>query len=110
MDLFFHAYIDYLFILTKRNWIDGVHKLELTLNELKEKEFIYNIEKSFFRQTKMEYIDLWVTRDAFKPKNKNIKTITKMNPPTYRKEVRQFIGVVNCFRDMWPRRSHILFL
>ena len=31
-----------------------------------------------------------------------------MNPPTSRKEVRKFIGVVNYYRNMWPRRPHML--
>ena len=31
-----------------------------------------------------------------------------MKPPTYLKEVRNFIGVVNYYRDMWARRFHTL--
>ena len=31
-----------------------------------------------------------------------------MAPPTSRKGVRQFIGVINYYRYMWPRRSHTL--
>ena len=31
-----------------------------------------------------------------------------MKPPTSRKEVRQLIGVVNYYPDMWTRRSHML--
>ena len=31
-----------------------------------------------------------------------------MNPPTSRKEVRNCIGVINYYRNMWPRRSHKL--
>ena len=31
-----------------------------------------------------------------------------MNPPTYRKEVQNFIGVINYYRSMWPRQSHML--
>ena len=56
----------------------------------------------------MEYLGLWVTRDGVKPINKNKEAITKMKPPTSRKEVRQFLGAVNYYRDMWPRRSHNL--
>ena len=29
-----------------------------------------------------------------------------MSSPTSRKEVRTFIGVINYYRDIWPRRSH----
>ena len=56
----------------------------------------------------MEYLGFWVTHDVVKPINKNIEAITNMNPPTSQKEVRQFIGVVNYYRNMWPRRSHTL--
>ena len=31
-----------------------------------------------------------------------------MNPPTSQKEVRKFIGVLNYYRNICPRRSHTL--
>ena len=31
-----------------------------------------------------------------------------MKPPISRKKVRQFIGVVNYYLDIWARRSHTL--
>ena len=31
-----------------------------------------------------------------------------MKPPTTQKEVRQFMGVVNPYHNMWPMRSHML--
>ena len=31
-----------------------------------------------------------------------------MAPPIYRKEVQKFIGVINYYCNMWPRRSHTL--
>ena len=31
-----------------------------------------------------------------------------MKPQTYGKEVRQFLGVVNYYRNMWSRKSHTL--
>ena len=53
---FIHAFIDDVFIRTKKDWIDHIHKLELTLNKLKEKGLKCNIEKYFFGQTEMEYL------------------------------------------------------
>ena len=48
----------------------------------------------------MEYLGFWVTRNCVKPINIKIEEITNMKPPTYQKEVRQFIGVVNYYRYM----------
>ena len=29
-------------------------------------------------------------------------------PPKTRKQLRRFIGLINYYRDMWPKRAHIL--
>ena len=49
-----------------------------------------------------------VTRDVGKLINRKIEAIKNMAPPTSRKELQKFIGVINYYCDMWPRRSHIL--
>ena len=64
---FIRTYIDELLILAKGYWKDHVHNLELTLNKLKEKVLKCNIEKSFFGQTKTEYLGLRVTHHVIKP-------------------------------------------
>ena len=56
----------------------------------------------------MEYLGFWVTRDGVKPINRKIEAITNILPPTSRKEVRKFMGVINYYHNMWPRRSHTL--
>ena len=84
---FIRVYIDDLLTLTKGDWIYRVHKLELTRNTLKEKGLTFNIEKSLFRQTEMEYFGFGVTRDGVKPINRKIEAITNMKPPNSLKEV-----------------------
>ena len=68
---FICAYIDENLVLTKGECTDHLEKLELTLNKTKEKVLKCNIEKSLFRQTKMEYLGFWVTHDGFKITDKN---------------------------------------
>ena len=74
---FIREYIDDMLILTKGYWADHIQRLELTLNKLKVKGLKCYIERSFFRQTKMEYLGFWVTRNGVKPINKNIEAIKK---------------------------------
>ena len=69
---FIRAYIYEILISTKGDYTDHVHKLEFTLNKLKEKRLKCSIEKSFFGKTEMEYLGFWVTRDRVKPIDKNI--------------------------------------
>ena len=82
---FIRAYIDDLLILTKGGWRDHVQKSELTLNKLNGKGFKCDIERSFFGQTKMEYLGFLVTCDGIKLINIKIEAITNMKPHTYRK-------------------------
>ena len=56
----------------------------------------------------MEYLGFGVTRDGVKPINKKIEAINNMKPPTFKKEERNFKGVINYYRDVWPRWSHTL--
>ena len=56
----------------------------------------------------MEYPCFWVAYDGVKPVNRKIEAITNMAPTTSLKEVQKFMGVINYYRNMWPRRSHML--
>ena len=105
---FIQAYIDKLLIITKGGWYNHLVKLEWTLQRLKDNGIKCNIEKSSFGQTDMEYLGFWVTRIGIRPINKEVEAIVKITPPKNTKEVRAFIGIINYYRYMWDRRSHLL--
>ena len=69
---FIPEYIDDLLVLTRGDWTYRVQKLELTLTKLKVKGLKYNIEKSFFVHTKMEYLGFWDARNDAKSIHKKI--------------------------------------
>ena len=64
--------------------------------------------KVIFGQTEMEYLGFWVTLTEIRPLNTKVEAIVNMKPPKKTKEVRVFVVIVNCYRYMWSKRSHLL--
>ena len=56
----------------------------------------------------MEYLGFWVTRNGIFPVNKKVEDIVNMTPPKNIRQVCAFLVLVNYYRDMCDRRSHLL--
>ena len=56
----------------------------------------------------MEYLGFWVTRTWIRPVNKKIEVIVNMTPPKNQKQLISFIGLVNYYKYMWAKQSHLL--
>ena len=56
----------------------------------------------------MEYLGLWVTQNGIRLINRKVEAMVKMIPPTKQKQVHEFIGLGNYYRDMWDIRSNLL--
>ena len=68
---FIRPYINDLLMITKGDWSDHLEKMEQTLQKIKDNGLKCNVEKSFFWQTEMEYLGLWVTWTGIWTINKN---------------------------------------
>ena len=105
---FIRAYINDLFIIAKVDQSNHLNKLELLLTNIKANGIECSIEKSFFGQTEMEYLGFGVTQTGIRSVNKKVEAILNMTPPINQKKVRSFIDLLNYYKYMWAKRSHIL--
>jgi hypothetical protein len=55
-----------------------------------------------------EYLGYIFTRGGVKPQQKKVHAILALNPPNNVKELRQFLGMVQYYQDMWAKRSEML--
>ena len=102
------TYIDDLLALTTGDWKDHLEKLDEVLTRLGKAGLKVNAKKSFFGRPELEYLGYWVTRHGIQPLPKKIEAMQRIAPPTNRRQLRRFLGMVNYYRDMWVRRSEVL--
>jgi hypothetical protein len=102
------TYLDNLLILTNSSFKDHLLKLEMVLARLSTAGIRVNISKSKLFSEQIEYLRYWITRKGIQPMRNKVEAILNIKAPKTRKELRQFIGIVNYYRDMWFRRSELL--
>lgn len=102
------TYIDDILLIDKGSWEEHLDKLAAILTRLKKQGFKVNAKKSFFGRSELEYLGYWITRDGIQPVPTKVDAIKNLAEPTNKKQLRRFIGMVNYYRDMWVRRSHVL--
>ena len=105
---FARAYLDDLLLISKGTFDDHLDKLEQAFTRLSAAGLKINASKSLFCKAELEYLGYRITRTGIRPVTKKVEAIQKLKPPTKRKELRRFIGMINYYRDIWPQRSHIL--
>jgi phospholipid-translocating ATPase len=105
---FARTYLDDLLCLSKGNFNEILRDVERVLIRLQKANLKVNASKSSFGKTEIDYLGYVVTRDGIKPQQKKIEAILKIARPSTVKEVRSFLGMVQYYRDIWQKRSHIL--
>jgi hypothetical protein len=104
------VYIDDILIIQRESESEADHliKVETVLTRLQTKGFRANLRKSFFMQKEVEYLGFLLTSSGIRPQPKKVAAMERMQAPKNPKQLKQFLGMVNFYRDVWPRRSHIL--
>ena len=67
-----------------------------------------NAPKCSFGSKDIPYLGYVITREGIKPYLNKLQGFMNLGRPEITTVARALIGMVQYYRDMWPRRSHIL--
>ncbi|GKY94846.1 hypothetical protein MPSEU_000449600 [Mayamaea pseudoterrestris] len=105
---FVRTYLDDLLTITKDSFEDHLSKVEQVLERLSKAGLRVNIAKSSFATQELEYLGYWLTPTGIRPLPNKVEAILRIKRPQNVSQLRSFLGLINYYRDMWKRRSHIL--
>ena len=102
------VYIDELLHVTQGSWTEHIYILEEMFTRLQKAGLKVNASKSCFGAHKFDYLGYHVTREGVMPIHKKVEAIQALTVPKTCKQLRQFIGMINFYPDMWQKRSELL--
>jgi len=101
------VYIDDIAIWSD-TWEDHTRTLNEVFRRLEEAGFSVNPLKCEFGIAEGDFLGHWVSKDGIQPWQKKVQAVLDLKRPTNASEVRTLVGLINWYRDFWPRRSHLL--
>ncbi len=102
------VFIDDIGVFTNSSLEDHLTIVKKVLQRLEENGFTVNPLKCAWAVKSTDYLGFLITTDGLKPLPKKVEAISRVARPTSTKEVRSFVGLINYYKDMWPKRAHIL--
>ena len=102
------SYLDDVLILNKGSFKDHIEQLRECFRRIQNAGLKVNAKKCSFGLQEIPYLGYVISRDGIKPDPKKVQGILDIERPQTVTEVKSLIGMVQYYRDMWQRRSHIL--
>ncbi|CAJ1944719.1 unnamed protein product [Cylindrotheca closterium] len=102
------TYLDDILCVTKGDFEDHLQRLELCLQRLHKAGLKVNLPKSEFATQQFKCLGYLVLRQGIRPLASKVEAIQQLKPPKTLKQLCSFLGMLNYYRDMWEKRSHML--
>jgi hypothetical protein len=102
------VYVDDIIITSNVAFEEHAAIIEQVLDILQKASFRANLRKCYFGEAKIDCLGYEITRDGIQPQPKKVEAILKLSPPKTKRQLRNFLGKINYYRDMWQKRSHML--
>ena len=104
------TYIDDILCIGKNSFAEHLKQLEEIFRRFLKAGLKVNATKCSFGLREIPYLGYIISVDGVKPDPKKIQGNMDLANPQPAKEMKFFIDMVQFYRDMWKRRSHILSL
>ena len=102
------TYIDDILCIGKGTFAQHINQLEEIFRRFQKARLKVNASKCSFGLKEIPYLGYIITINGIKPDPKKVQGILDLDKPKTVKKMKGFIGMIQFYRDMWKRRSHIL--